>query len=203
MGVEATARPGAFILAANHISHFDPPLLAIAIRRKIDWMAMVELFENPIAGRWLCAIDSFPVNRGNVDRRAVRTAIARLKLGRAIGIFPEGGIRDGARSVLEGGPIRPGLGAIAQLGNAPVIPCVILGSDRLYACRTWRLFRRTTVWIGFGEPLYATGSGKRAREDFDAALGGAMRQLMAELRDRFGLAAEDMPQPSARRKGRF
>ncbi len=101
-------RNGAWILASNHISHFDPPLIAIAAGRGIDWMAMVELFRQPFFAAWFRAIGMFPVDRARMDRETVRMALARLRVGHAVGMFPEGGIRDGASSVLEGAPFRPG-----------------------------------------------------------------------------------------------
>jgi 1-acyl-sn-glycerol-3-phosphate acyltransferase len=200
-GAEITARPGPFVLAANHISHFDPPLLTVVARRKVDWMAMQDLFEMRFVGRWLRSVDGFPVRRGQVDSTASRTAIKRLRRGRLVGIFPEGGIRDGARSVLEGAPLRPGLAAIAQLGGAPIIPCAIVGTDRLYARGAWRPWKRTPVWIIFGEPL-ACAKGDN-REALEAALAEAFRSLLARLRRDFSLQEDDLPQPPARRQGRL
>jgi 1-acyl-sn-glycerol-3-phosphate acyltransferase len=199
---DATSRPGPWILAANHISHFDPPLIGVAARRKVDWMAMVELFEHPVAAAWLRGIDSFPVDRAKVDRQAVRTALDRLKQGHVVGLFPEGGIRDGEHSVLEGAPMRPGVGALAQMSRAPVLPCVIVGSDRLYAKEHWLRPRRTPIWISFGEEMRYTGSGKEARQKFEQHLAEALRRLYAEMQEQFGLTGEDLPQPPMRRKGR-
>src|SRR5688572_19173974 len=81
---ERISMPGPFILAANHISHFDPPLIAAEVRRKIDWMATTELFENAIVGAWLRGIDAFAVDRERADRAAVRAALNRLGRGRIV-----------------------------------------------------------------------------------------------------------------------
>ena len=140
-GADRSRRKGAFILAANHISHFDPPLISIALERKLDWMAMAELFESKLFAIWARAIDTFPTNRFKVDRASVKTAISRLKQEHVVGIFPEGGLRDGNRSVLGGAPMLGGIGTIAHLGAAPIVPCVILGSDRLYNVKALRPFR--------------------------------------------------------------
>ncbi len=199
-GAEFTARRGAYVLVANHISHFDPPLITIAARRKLDWMAMLELFKNPLVGAWLRGIDGFPVNRSRVDFSAARTALKRLHLGHVVGIFPEGGIRDGERSVLGGAPMRPGIAAIVQLSGAPLIPCVILGSDRLYARRAWRPLRQTPVWIGFGEPISCTRSDDR--DAFECALGEALRSVLSRMQKEFALTEDDLPQPPARRQSR-
>src|SRR3954463_502706 len=146
---ETMDRPGAFLLASNHISHFDPLIISSVVRRKIDWMAMAEFFPMPIVGPFLRAVDAFPAERDRADRKTIRTAIERLNAGRIVGVFPEGGIRDGAKSLLEGAKIRAGASTLAHIAGVGVVPCVILGTDRLYAKRSWLPFRRTPVWIGF------------------------------------------------------
>lgn len=196
-------RGGAWLLAANHISHFDPPLLSIAARRKIDWMGMVELFQLPLFASWLRAIDAFPVDRAHLDRNAVRIALTRLRAGHAVGIFPEGGIRDGANSVLEGAQTRPGVAGLSQMTAAPIIPCVIMGSDRCYILpRLWRPGRRIPIWIAFGQPLFPTNSPDRvaARAALEARLSEAFRELAVEIRMHFGLGDDDLPQSPARRR---
>ena len=200
---ERTRLPGGWLLVSNHISHFDPPFLTVAARRKIDWMATRELYAPGLVSLWMHAVDTFPVDREKVDRAAVRESVARLKKGRVVGIFPEAGIRDGARSVLEGVPLKPGLAGLAQLGGAPVIPCALIGSDQLYTHANWIPFRRARAWIAFGEPLHFTGDGKAAREEFEAEIARSLRALYAELKERFQLTAADLPQPPARRKGRL
>lgn len=200
---ERTRLAGGWLLVSNHISHFDPPFLTVAASRKIDWMATRELYHPAPVAWWMYAVDTFPVDREKVDRAAVREAVARLQRGRVVGIFPEAGIRDGTRSVLEGAPLKPGLAGLAQLGDAPVIPCALVGSDQLYTHRNWLGFRRAEAWIAFGDPLYFSGEGKAAREAFEGQIAGSLRALYAELKERFQLTAEDLPQPPARRKGRL
>jgi 1-acyl-sn-glycerol-3-phosphate acyltransferase len=200
---EVTRRQEAWILASNHISHFDPPLIGVAAQRKIDWMGMLELFRIPVLGAWLRAIDTFPVDRENLDRQSVRTSLERLRAGRAVGIFPEGGIRDGARSAIEGAPLRPGVASLAQMTDAPVIPCVIMGSDRLYALKDlWRPGHRLPVWIGFGEPLVTPQGLDRAaaRAALEIQLGEAFQKLASEMRQHFGLCEDDLPQSPIRRR---
>lgn len=199
---ERSALPGGFILVANHISHFDPPFITANARRKVDWMAMAEMFENRLVAVWLRSVDTFPVDRFQADRAAVRIALERLRRGHVVGMFPEGGIRDGVHSILEGAALSPGIGALAHLSGAPVVPCVIVGSDQLYAHRNWLPLRRARAWIAFGEPLRFTGEGKAARAQFDAEVLCALRGLYAELKEHFQLTTEDLPQPPMRRKGR-
>jgi 1-acyl-sn-glycerol-3-phosphate acyltransferase len=197
-------RGGGFLLAANHISHFDPPIISAVVSRKIDWMAMAEFFPVPLLGSFLRAVDAFPADRDRADRTTIRTAIERLKQGRIVGIFPEGGIRDGARSVLEGAPLRPGAAALAHIAAVPIVPCVIVGTDRLYARKNWLPFRRTPIWIAFGQPIPHCPKLEKsvARQHTQRELASAFRILYAELRETFQLTAEDLPQPPKQRIGR-
>ena len=195
LGGENANRAGGFLLASNHISHFDPFLIGLRVRRKVDWMTMAEFFRPAALGFALHSIDAFPAERDRADLKTIRTAIIRLKTGRIVGIFPEGGIRDGARSLLEGAPLRPGAATIAQIADVPVVPCVILGTDRLYSKKQWLPFRRTSVWIAFGKPIscFAELQKSQARERIDSELAAAFRNLYAELREKFRLTADDLP----------
>ena len=204
LGREHASRAGGFLLAANHISHFDPFLIGLAVQRKIDWMTMAEFFHPPLLGLLLRAIDAFPTERDRADLKTIRTAIERLKNGRVVGIFPEGGIRDGARSLLEGAPLRPGAATLARIGGVPIVPCVILGSDRLYSKKQWLPFRRTPVWIAFGKPIsnFPELHKSQARERIESELAAGFINLYAELRQKFRLTVDDLPRsPRERSRG--
>jgi 1-acyl-sn-glycerol-3-phosphate acyltransferase len=194
-GRENVERTGGLLLASNHISHFDPFIISSVARRKIDWMAMAEFFPLPIVGLFLRAVDAFPAERDRADRKTIRTAIERLRNGRVVGVFPEGGIRDGTRSLLEGAPVRAGASTLAHIAGVPIVPCVILGSDRLYAKRNWLPFRRTPVWIGFGKAIshFPELEKSVARERIETDMAAAFRKIYAELRQKFHLTADDLP----------
>ncbi len=201
MGRQNTKHRGGFILAANHISHFDPAIISGIVPRKIDWMAMSEFFRYPIVGIFLRAVDAFPADRDSADRTTIRNAIKRLKEGRVVGLFPEGGIRDGARSLLEGAPFRSGATALGHIANVPVLPCVIVGSDRFYSKKSWLPLRRTPVWVAFGEPIshFPDLEKAAARERTDRELAAAFKRLYAELQEKFSLKHDDLPQPPKER----
>ena len=192
---ERSERTGAYILASNHISHFDPPLLSAMVRRPIDWMAMTELFSTRWSAALFDAVDTIRTDRSGADLSSIRTALARLRQGRLVGIFPEGGIRAGSSSVLEGAPMRAGAASLAQMAGVPIVPAVILGGDRLYNPRSWFPPRRTAFWIVFGEPLEARpGLPKaEARACLEADLASALRLLYAEAREAYGLKPGDLP----------
>ena len=205
IGRKHVPKKGACILAPNHISHFDPPLIGPSIWRTADWMAMRELFTMPVLGAWLNAVGTFPVEMGKFDSAAVRTAITRLRAGRMVGVFPEGGLRTGPQSVLEGAPVRPGVAALAQMTEAQVLPCVIIGSDALYDPKRWLPLRRTRVWIVYGPPLDPPGDKPdkaTARTEFEARLGETLRAMYERTVREEKIPPDCLPQTPQRRKGK-
>ncbi len=191
---------GAAVLVANHISHFDPLFLSIAFDRMIDWMTTEEFYANPLAAAWLRAVNTFPVDRSRPDRRALRLGVERLRAGRMVGVFPEGGIRAGVTSVLEGAAPKSGATALARLTGARIIPCVILGTDRLYATRSWRPGPpRIQVWVTVGPPFSVAGTNSAQA---NVHLAGALRELCAAATAHFNLGPQDLPATPQRRKGR-
>lgn len=186
---------GPVILASNHVSHFDPPLLSVHTPRAIDWIAMRELHATGWSRRFFRALNTIPIQRGAPDRAALREACARLADGRVVGIFPEGGIRDGGDSLLAGAEPLRGLPLLARLSGAPVLPCAIVGSERLYNMQYWKSWARAPVWIFFGEPI---PGGVESSELLDAVR-GAFRGFFPELEARHGARSEDFPRsPRAR-----
>lgn len=192
---------GPLILACNHISHFDPPFAGSFFPRHVDWMAMEELFRDKRFARLLEITGAFPVHRDGTDRTALRTAVRRLQAGRVVGIFPEGGIRAGETSILEGAAMRPGVGALSVLANAPVLPCVVAGTDRLYHKKNW--LRRPPLWVLTGEPIVPPPLADReaARREVHDRLAAAFPALKAELVARFRLDEHDLPHTPQARKG--
>lgn len=190
-----------FILATNHISHFDPPLLSCAFPRTIDWIAIRELFHGRLLTGLFRSLNVIPIDRHGADRTALRQAARRLAAGRTVGIFPEGGIRDGAASILNGAPSKGGASVLATLAGAPIVPGVILGSDRLYNKRRWRPWDRATIRIGFGAAIVPPEglSREEQRKFIDEALAAAFPALQARMKEEFHLDALDLPQPPRER----
>ena len=193
---------GSFIVVANHISHFDPPMLGSWFPRYIDWMAMEELYSNRWSAWLMRSLCAFPVKRSGGDFASLRAALGRLKIGRVVGIFPEGGIRAGAGSILGGAPAWGGFAGLSILSNQPVVPCVIVGTDRLYRPRNWLPFRRVPIWMGFGEPIRPQTD--LPREQAQAVLVEEVKRSLLALRDElvqhYGLHPNDLPQTPQHRK---
>lgn len=119
---------GAIIVAPNHKSYWDPPVIGVAFNtRIIHYMAKEELFKNPLFGWLIRQFGTFPVKRGAVDRTAIRQAVRELKSGNPLGIFPEG-----TRIRKEGlGRFHSGMASLALMTGTPVIPVAVIGSKDL------------------------------------------------------------------------
>ncbi len=196
------SEPG-YIVACNHISHFDPPILGAWLPHYLDWMTMEELFQNPVSAFFVSLLRAFKVRRNGLDRIGVRTAVNRLMEGRTVGLFPEGGIRAGSVSVLEGAPMWPGAAALGVLSGRPIVPAVILGSDRLYNPSNWIPFRRVSVRIGLGEQIIPSRDlgRKQARETVHESLSKAFVSLKEQMILEFKLVPADLPMtPQARKR---
>jgi 1-acyl-sn-glycerol-3-phosphate acyltransferase len=129
---------GPVILASNHRSNMDPVLLAAAVRRPVAFMAKAELFVWPL-GWILHLIGQFPVQRGGIDREALRRTSAVLARGGVLGLFPEGTRGDGSFA-----SVHPGLAYIVLRERCPVLPVAIFGTERV---------RRRFGWLPFASPV--------------------------------------------------
>jgi 1-acyl-sn-glycerol-3-phosphate acyltransferase len=141
-GREHIPRTGGLIVASNHISFWDPPLIGALLPREAHYLAKEELFSNPVFGWLIRSVNAIPIRRGMVDLTGMARAVETLRRGEALLMFPEGSrMRDG-----ELHPARPGVGMMAVNSNVPVVPCYIAGSNRP---RRW-FTRGVRVRIRFG-----------------------------------------------------
>ena len=180
---ERAARPGAYLLAANHPSPYDAPLLIATTPRVIYWLSIVEIFRNPFIGWFLRGLGAEPLDRGKVDTRTVRVIVQHLRNGRVVGIFPEGGVRQGAESVLSGGTMHEGVCKLAQLAAVPVVPCVVLGGEKFSRWKSWLPGARTRWAVAYGEPIFPVTGRDRVHGLAAMAdeIAEALRTLQAEV----------------------
>ncbi|HEV2739594.1 MAG TPA: lysophospholipid acyltransferase family protein [Candidatus Elarobacter sp.] len=165
VGAEKIPRDGGVIVAANHISNFDPPILGVALPRPVSYMAKKELFALPVLKTILPWLYAFPVDRQAGGTAALRASLRMLKEGRCVGIFPEGG-----RNVTGTNEEKAGAAFLAAASGAPVIPAAIVGTRRL------RPFGRVTVV--FGDPMHVV---RNRKSDGDGLEKGAA-EIMQRIR---------------------
>jgi 1-acyl-sn-glycerol-3-phosphate acyltransferase len=162
-GLERLPRSGGYVLAANHVSNFDPWPLGLPLwpRRFLRFMAKSELYWFPLSPL-LDAVGAFRVRRGQADREALATAVRLARDGNVIAMFPEGTRRrKGLRKKHEARP-RTGAARIALDAGVPIVPAAIRGTDRLA--------RFGPLRIEYGEPIEPRGTAHELTE-----------RLMAEI----------------------
>lgn len=115
---------GACLFASNHQSMVDPPLVGSCLPREISFVARRSLFDNPVFGFVIRACHSIPLDRGQADVGAIRSALAALSAGRGLLIFPEG-TRSADGVIAEA---KAGAGLLACKSGAPVVPIQIRGA---------------------------------------------------------------------------
>ena len=148
-GREFIPREGAFILASNHLSYLDPPMLGVACPRALHFMASASLFNHPGFGWLIRHLNAFPLRRDEQDPASIRMALQHLRQGRALVVFPEGGrSRTG-----QLGKARPGIGLLAAHAKIPVVPVYLSGTDKAFP-RQARFIRLHKVSVHFGKPLF-------------------------------------------------
>ncbi len=164
VGAEKVPASGGMVLAANHISNFDPPFLGIAMPRPVWFMAKVELFAMPGLGTLIRWLNAFPVDRKAGGTAAVRASLRMLKEGRAVVIFPEGG-----RNVTGTNEEKAGAAFLAAASGAPVVPAAIVGTRKL------RPFAKVTVI--FGDPVHVTRNRQSDGDDLEKGAAQIMQRI--------------------------
>ncbi|MFZ3065889.1 MAG: lysophospholipid acyltransferase family protein [Nitrospirota bacterium] len=177
-------KKGGVIIASNHMSYFDPPFIGCVICRRVNFMARDDLFRNPVFAWFLRRFKSFPVKRGTGDRGAIKEAVRRLKKGEPMLLFPEGTRSKDGRL----GKGMPGVGLVAALTGAPVVPAFIKGSEDVLPRDSKRLrFKKVTV--AFGKPIDFTEMIEKNRGDkkmFDNITNEIMKGI-SELKETWKL----------------
>lgn len=166
-GVENVPLQGRLIVASNHLHFLDPFVLAASLPRPIIFMGKVEVFQTPVLG-WLArGLGGFPVRRGELDRRALRRAVAVLEAEEVLGMLPEG-TRSRSGQLQRG---RDGVSLVALCTGAPILPVGLTGTEQVLPAL--RRLQRAELAVTIGEPL-----------KLPRAEGRVPRQWVAEMTDR-------------------
>jgi 1-acyl-sn-glycerol-3-phosphate acyltransferase len=180
-GLEHVPARGATLLAFNHVSALDGPVLATAFTartlRPVRFLVAAEFFRRRFHGWVLRTFDQIPIRRGEGDGAALDAALDALRGGSVIAIAPEGAVNDDPEHLQR---IRSGIARLALPTGAPIVPVGIWGTqarwprDGMRWSRPWR----PTLVIAFGPPILPEGE-VTSEDDVDA------------LRDRVGDRLED------------
>ena len=179
--LEGLPASGPLIIASNHLSNADPPLIASwltpALGRSVHWMAKQEALDWPVAGAFLKANGCFGIRRGAADTEAFRLAKRVLDDGRILGTFPEG-TRSPTGRLQKG---KEGVTLLAIRSGAPVLPVAVWGTERLWPRGSKVPRPGGRVHLRVGAPFVLerlTVDGRR--EDLETVTGRLMARI-AEL----------------------
>ena len=173
-GQENVPPAGSLMVVLNHVSFLDPPLLGVGVARRIRWMSKIENWNNPIMGAVLTLYGAFPVQRGEVDRKALVHALDILRTGGALGIAPEG--TRSRTGILA--RAKPGAARLAMQTDATILPVGIVGTE--LAVQAWRKLRRPLISMHIGKP-FKLAVGKPVSKEKQQELSDSMMLRIAEL----------------------
>lgn len=177
LGHENIPKTGGVIIAPNHISYSDPPVVGAALRRQVRFMAKEELFRIPVLSLLIRIVGAFPIKQKTADRAALKKALRLLEQGRVVCVFPEG-----TRS-LDGNLLQPelGIGLIALKSRVPVVPIALVGTNKLLPPHSpLPKFSRVRVHIGkpiMMDDLYDRQSDRTALEQVGQRVMAAIADL--------------------------
>lgn len=187
-GAERVPRVGPVILASNHIGFLDGPLLVAFAPRPVHALTKRELFAGPLSPL-LRASGQVPVDRLHPDPAAVRSCLAVLERGGAVGIFPEG--QRGAGELDE---VRGGAAYLALVSGAPVVPVTLFGTREPGGGISSVPGKGARLDMVFGAPYrWQAVSWPRTQEQVGSATATLRQHLRAALEDAKLLTGRDLP----------
>jgi len=147
-GAENVPVQGGVILASNHASFLDPPLVGSGLKRDINYLARESLFRFPGIGALLRSWNAVPVDRDGGGAKGLKTILSRLLDGNGIILFPEG------TRTLDGKlqPARSGIGLTVIKSTAPVVPVRVFGTFEAYG-KNHKFPRPHRVIVKYGRPM--------------------------------------------------
>ena len=165
---------GPVILAANHMSYLDPPLVGSGLRRDINYLARESLFRYPVMGAVLRSWNSVPVDRDGGGAAGLKAILDRLLNGGGIILFPEGTRSPDGK--LQ--PARSGIGLTVIKSSAPVVPVRVFGTYEAYG-RHIRIPRPHRIAVKYGRPMDFSGFRAEAKNCSRARL----KEIYQEVAD--------------------
>lgn len=173
-GKENVPRQGALLVVSNHLNFNDPPLLGASLGRPVVFMAKEELFRFRPLAYFLGSLGSFPVHRGQLDRKAIRQSERVLEEGRVLVMFPEA--TRSPKAQLQ--RAFPGSALIASRRAVPILAVGVFGTERLKGL--W-LFHRPRITVNIGPTFALPSSGGKLTKEKLAEHTELIMRHIAEL----------------------
>ncbi len=181
-GTENFPTDGPFLIASNHASHLDPPIVGAHVPRQMRFFGRKNLWKIRPLGWWLDKVETIPVERDSGDIGAIKRVLQALKENRAVVLFPEGTRTPDGQLHKP----KPGVGLMACKTGVPVVPCRIYGSFEAFSKGSSIPNFGTSISIVFGPPIPAS--------EYDDPTAGKARYEIAAQRIMDRIAA--LPPPT-------
>lgn len=186
-GAEHVPLKGGVILASNHASYLDPPLVGSGLKRDINYLARASLFRFPIMGSVLRSWNSVPVDRDGGGAKGLKIILDRLLAGGGIILFPEGTRTTDGKLLAA----RSGIGLTVIKSTAPVVPVRVFGTFEAYG-RHHKFPRPRRVAVKYGRPMNFEALRAEAKTCDKARLKEIYQQVADEI-----MAAIEQLEPKA------
>lgn len=178
----------AAIIAPNHTSFWDPPLVSVSWPEEVHFLARESLFRNRLFGSLIRKLNAHPVSGDVGDVSVFKTILELLKGGKQLILFPEGGRTDG-----ELGPIKPGIGMLALRSHAAIVPTYIHGASTVWGRKRKlpKLFGKTAVV--FGSAIDTESFANLEKKEAQAAIASTLSQAILKLKDWYDSGCQGTP----------
>lgn len=180
---------GAAILAANHCSFYDPPLLSVSTPYEVHFLARKTLFDHAMFGALIRRLNAHPVSGKAQDAAVFKTIVQLMKEGKKVIIFPEGKrSRDGHLQ-----SIKPGVGLLISKTKAAVIPAYLHGTFSIWpSSKKLPSLRGKTACV-FGKPLYFSFDSSKDSRSQQEEISQQIERSILELKKWYEEGAQGTP----------
>lgn len=175
VGQNAKADFSNTIICANHMSNWDPVLVACMVKSPISFMAKDELFRVPVLGRLLKALGAFPIKRDSSDIAAIKLTLDILKGGNNICLFPQGTRHPGENP--ENTEIKSGISMLLNHSKANILPIAVYTKDYRV-----KLFRRVYIIVGEIREFEYYNFADNSKEEYQRVSGEIFSEICSMLK---------------------
>ena len=180
---------GPGLIAANHTSFLDPPVVSVSFPEEVHFLARKTLFKNPIFGALIRNLNAHPVSGRTEDVAVFKTIVSLLKENKKVIIFPEGQ-RTSDGKIKE---IKPGISLLLSRTDAAIIPTYVHGTFNIWSKKQAfpKLFGKTAVV--FGTPIFYDKDSDKDRKVLQKEIAENLKDALISLKDWYESGAKGSP----------
>lgn len=176
-GLHNIPSEGGVLVVCNHQSHFDPPLVGIGCRRRMNYLARDTLFKFAPFGWLIRSANAIPIDREGVGISGIKESLRRLKRGEMVLVFPEGTRTSNGKM----GVFRPGFTALAVRSRAAILPVAIDGAYSAWP-RRQMLPGPGRIHVHFGVPILPEEIANRDERELLLEVERRVRECLWQVR---------------------